>query len=113
MLDAGLSGVGLQEQQFIEASCVPDRVAAVESTAARYRSLVAGRGVHVNVQIMPSRCLMGDDYGRSRCGSSGGRFHHCGAFVRDIAPVADSFAIWASSPTDVGDLVELVAAMRR
>ena len=113
MIDAGLLGVGLQEQRFIEASCVEDRVAAVEATAARYRAIAGARPFHVNVQVMPSRCLMGDSYAQSRCGTSGGRFFHCEDFTHGIEPSIDSHAIWASSPGDVGDLVELVAAMRR
>jgi hypothetical protein len=108
---AGLGGLGLQEQKFIEAACVDPRVAAVSATASRLKRL-GGAGFHVNVQVMPSRCASGDAYAARSCGSSGPKFHHCQAFADKLEGVVDSFAIWASSPTDNADLVPLIRALR-
>jgi hypothetical protein len=115
MFGAGLAGVGLQEQRFIESACVPNRVTAVEQTANRYRQIAANHGIdaHVNVQIMPSRCLTGDNYAQSQCSSTiNDRFDHCAEFVAEIEDEVTSYAIWASGPSDRGDLVELIAKMR-
>ena len=115
MIGAGLAGVGLQEQQFIESACVGERVAAVAQTSARYKGLAAGLGrdAHVNVQVMPSRCLAGDTYAASNCGASAGpAFTHCADFVAQITDEVDSIAIWASGPDDVSNLVALIAALR-
>jgi hypothetical protein len=112
MFGAGLDGVGLQEQQFIESSCVAARTSAVRETAARYRTLAGGQGAHVNVQIMPSRCQNGDAFAAANCGGSGAVFGHCGAFAASIAGDVDSIGIWASSPDDRAQLVPLVQALR-
>jgi len=116
MFGAGLDGVGLQEQRYIESACVPARANAVAQTAARYRQIASGAGVsaHVNVQIMPSRCLTGDNYAASQCGTTiQADFDHCADFVGEILDDADSLAIWASGPDDRADLVPLIAALPR
>jgi len=116
MFGAGLGGVGLQEQRFIEAACVPDRASAVQQTANRYRQIAANQGTsaHVNVQIMPSRCLSGDSYAASQCGSTiQADYDHCASFVSAILDHADSFAIWASGPDDRAGLVPLIEALPR
>lgn len=115
MFGAGLDGVGLQEQQFIESACVDDRAAAVAATASRYRSLAAGQGgtAHIDVQIMPSRCLNGDTYAAAHCGSTiTADYDHCGQFYGAIRVDIDSIGIWASSPTDRAGLVPLVRRLR-
>jgi hypothetical protein len=112
MIGAGLGGIGLQEQKFIEASCVGPRVAAVKATSNRLKQLAGGKAFDVQVQIMPSRCINGDSYAAKSCGSSGAQFHHCQQFADQIAPYVDSIAIWASSPTDNANLVPLIKALR-
>jgi hypothetical protein len=116
MFGAGLDGVGLQEQQFIENACVPARADAVAQTSARYRDIASnlGASAHVNVQLMPSRCLLGDDYAASHCGSTiQSDFDHCADFTAEILDEVDSLAIWASGPDDRAGLVPLVAALPR
>ena len=113
MIDAGLAGIGLQEQRFIENECVRDRAQAVEDTAARYRRIAGDRPFDVQVQVMPSRCLTGDAMAASCGEAGGGRFAHCAAFADAIEPSIDSLAIWASGPQDLGDLVPLIDALRR
>jgi len=118
MFDAGLGGVALQEQQFINHSCVADRAAAVQTTATRYRTLAAQAGaspIHVTVQVMPSTCLEGDTYAQNNSATCGTlpstRFAQCDAFVDAIAADVDSIAIWAMG-TDRDDLIELVTVLR-
>ncbi len=116
MFAAGLDGVGLQEQQFIENACVPARADAVAQTASRYREIASsvGSSAHVNVQIMPSRCLLGDDYAAAHCGAEiQSDFDHCAAFAGEILDDIDSLAIWASGPDDRAGLAPLVAALPR
>jgi hypothetical protein len=116
MFGAGVDGVGLQEQQFIENACVPARAEAVAETATRYREIAANQGTsaHVNVQIMPSRCLLGDDYAAAQCGTNiQSDFDHCADFVGEILDDVDSLAIWASGPDDRAGLVPLIAALPR
>ena len=114
MVAGGVRGVALQEQQFIEQACVPDRVAAVEATAARYRDIAADPDFEVHVQVMPSRCGNGDAFAVAQCGMDQDHppFAHCEAFAADIAPTIDAMAIWASAPFDVADLVPLTATLR-
>jgi len=115
MFGAGLDGVGLQEQQFIEAACVDQRAAAVAATGDRYRAIAASAGTeaHVDVQIMPSRCLAGDGYAAAHCGTSIARdYDHCARFAEAIAGEVDSIGSWASSPTDRAGLVPLVRRLR-
>jgi len=112
MIAAGLDGVGLQEQKWIESACVPQRESAVKQISARLKQLAKGQPFQVQVQIMPSRCLNGDSYAQKSCGSSGPKFHHCQTFGDAIAPAVDSLAIWASSPGDNADLVPLIKALR-
>jgi|GEM_PF-6630638 len=115
MFGAGLDGVGLQEQQFVESACVDDRVAAVEATAARYRGIAAARGTtaHIDVQVMPSRCLNGDTYVAAHCGTAiTADYDHCAQFAAAIENDVDSIGIWASSPDDRAGLVPLVRRLR-
>ena len=116
MFGAGLAGVGLQEQQYIESACVDARAAAVAQTATRYRQIASTEGIaaHIDVQIMPSRCLNGDAYAASHCGSAiENDYDHCAAFAAAILPDIDSLAIWASGPEDRAGLVPLIAALPR
>lgn len=112
MIAAGLDGIGLQEQKWIESACVPQRESAVKQLSARLKQLAQGQTFDVQVQIMPSRCVSGDSYAQQSCGTSGPKFHHCQAFADKIAPAVDSLAIWASSPADNADLVALIQALR-
>jgi len=112
MITAGLDGVGLQEQKWIESACVPQRGGAVKQLSSRLKQLAQGKAFQVQVQIMPSRCLSGDSYAQASCGSSGPKFHHCQAFADAIAPAVDSLAIWASSAADNAELVPLIKALR-
>ena len=113
MDSASLNGVAMQEQRFIEGSCVADRSAAVSASAARYRS-IAGDDFSVTVQIMPTRCDAGDSYGIQNCGldAQSPRFSHCRGLVEEIAPDIDYLAVWASGPDDRAGLVELLSVMR-
>lgn len=115
MFGAGLDGVGLQEQQFIESACVDDRVAAVQATAARYRGIAASAGTtaHIDVQVMPSRCLTGDTYAAAHCGTTiMADYDHCAQFAAGIENDVDSIGIWASSPDDRAGLIPLVRRLR-
>lgn len=114
MVAGGVRGVALQEQQPIEQSCASDRVAAVEATAARYRSIAGDPDFEVHVQVMPSRCANGDAFATAECGMGPGEptYTHCGGFASGIAPTVDALAIWASSPMDRAGLVPLVTTLR-
>lgn len=112
MINAGLDGVGLQEQKWIEAACPQQRVTAVKATSARLKKLAGGKPFDVQVQIMPSRCINGDAYGKQHCGGSGKTFAHCVTFSDQIKPAVDSMAIWASGPQDNSQLVPLIKALR-
>jgi hypothetical protein len=116
MFGAGLDGVALQEQQFINHACVDDRTTAVLATTTRYRNLAGNHPIHVTVQIMPSTCLDGDTFAQNnqaQCGpASSTRYFHCDGFVDAVAPHVDSIAIWAMG-TDRDDLAELIGVLRQ
>lgn len=101
MVAAGLDGVALQEQKFIEREPVDRRVPAVEGTAARYRR-IGGQAFHVSVQIMPSRCP----------GTGANRWAVCAEFIDRLSGTIDSVAIWASGQSDRAALPALVEAIR-
>ena len=87
MIGAGVSGIALQEQKFIETQPAQARATAVARTRERYLQLAAEMGVDrfaIHVQIMHQRCPDLDN---------------CIAFVRllEAMPV-DSIAIWSNGP---------------
>ncbi len=114
LFEAGLDGIALQEQNFINSACVQERATAVHQTAERYAQL-AGRDIHVCVQVMPSTCLEGDTWAQQHANECGWAptetYGQCTAFVEAILPDVDSIAIWAMGP-DRQRLPDLVAAIR-
>lgn len=111
MAAAGLDGIVIQEQKYIEHACIEDRAAAIRQTAGRYRH-IAGPAMRVYVQIMPGRCLNGDRYAARHCGTTPARFGHCAGLLAALAGDVDGYAIWASGPDDRTALVELITTLR-
>lgn len=114
MFEADLDEIGLQEQRFIEAACVNERVAAVNSTVNRYQGQAGAHPFQVTVQIMPSRCVVGDNYARQNCPAENitYAYQHCGQFVDEIEPIIDSLAMWASGSSDRAQLVNFIRSLR-
>jgi hypothetical protein len=111
MAAAGLDGIVVQEQKYIEHACIEDRAAAIRQTAGRYRH-IAGPATRVYVQIMPGRCLNGDRYAARHCGTTPARFGHCAGLLAALADDVDGYAIWASGPDDRAVLLELMTTLR-
>ena len=87
MMDAGMRGVALQEQKFIEVQPAQFRLAEVNRTRSRYLRLAQEQGVDdftVHVQIMPQRCP---------------DMNNCADFVVGLEDIpVDSIAIWSNGP---------------
>ncbi|MCI0399204.1 MAG: hypothetical protein L0332_06565 [Chloroflexi bacterium] len=98
ILSAGVTGLALQEQKFIERQPAQERATAVSQTRQRYLALAAEAGVAhfgIHVQIMHQRCP---------------DLNNCIEFVRllEAMPV-DSIAIWSNGPIPLS----FVRAIRR
>lgn len=87
MMAAGLSGLAIQEQKFIENQPAEARLMAVNRTRDRYLRLAEQEGVQgfsFHVQIMQQRCPDLDN---------------CVAFVEGLEAIpVDSIAIWSNGP---------------
>ncbi|MFN2204502.1 MAG: hypothetical protein ACK2UT_01190 [Candidatus Promineifilaceae bacterium] len=90
MIGAGVSGVAIQEQKFIETQPADARLAAVNRTRQRYLSLAERAGVKdfsFHVQIMQERCP---------------NLENCVEFVDGLEAIpVDSIAIWSNGPIPV------------
>jgi hypothetical protein len=91
MLEAGMSGLALQEQKFIEVQPAQLRLAEVNRTRERYLRLAQEQAVEeftVHVQIMPQRCP---------------DLNNCVDFVVGLEEIpVDSIAIWSNGPIPLG-----------
>lgn len=87
MMAAGLSGLAIQEQKFIENQPAAARLLAVNRTRDRYLRLAEQEGVDdfsFHVQIMQQRCPNLDN---------------CVEFVEGLEEIpVDSIAIWSNGP---------------
>jgi hypothetical protein len=87
MMAAGLSGLAIQEQKFIESQPAAARLTAVNRTRDRYLRLAELEGVDdfsFHVQIMQQRCP---------------DLSNCVAFVEGLEQIpVDSIAIWSNGP---------------
>lgn len=95
--DAGIDGLGLQEQRFIETACPNDRYNKVKNTIEKHERL-AGKNLFVSVQIMAIRCQTAEQLSCSESYSSS--YGHCDTFVDLIAGLVDTIGFWPST----GDL---------
>lgn len=90
MMQAGVSGLAIQEQKFIERQPADARLAAVNRTRQRYLSLAERAGLDdftFHVQIMQQRCPDLDN---------------CVEFVEGLEAIpVDSIAIWSNGPIPV------------
>lgn len=98
MMQAGVSGLALQEQKFIETESAQSRIAAVNHTRDRYLRLAQEMGVSdfsFHVQVMHERCP---------------DLNNCVQFVQMLEAIpVDSIAIWSNGPIPS----EFVQAIRR
>jgi hypothetical protein len=87
IMDAGVTGVALQEQKFIEAQPASTRINAVNKTRDRYLQLAVEEGLDnfsIHVQIMEQRCPNLDE---------------CIKFVQLLEDIpVSSIAIWSNGP---------------
>ncbi len=90
MMNAGLNGLAIQEQKFIERQSADARLAAVNRTRQRYLALAGQAGVEnfsFHVQIMQQRCP---------------DLENCVEFVEGLEAIpVDSIAIWSNGPIPV------------
>ena len=90
MMEAGVSGLAIQEQKFIENQPADARLAAVNRTRGRYLALADRAGVDdfsFHVQIMQQRCP---------------DLENCVEFVEGLEAIpVDSIAIWSNGPIPV------------
>lgn len=90
MMEAGVSGLAIQEQKFIENQPADARLAAVSRTRGRYLALADRAGVDdfsFHVQIMQQRCP---------------DLENCVEFVEGLEAIpVDSIAIWSNGPIPV------------
>ena len=90
MMEAGVSGLAIQEQKFIETQPSDSRLAAVNRTRERYLSLADSAGIgdfSFHVQIMQQRCP---------------NLANCVEFVEGLESIpVDSIAILSNGPIPV------------
>jgi len=90
MISAGVSGLAIQEQKFIETQTADSRLSAVIRTRDRYLRLARAAGVDeftFHVQIMHQRCP---------------NLTNCITFVEGLEAIpVDSIAIWSNGPISV------------
>jgi hypothetical protein len=90
MMEAGMSGLAIQEQKFIENQPANARLAAVNRTRERYLGLADRAGqdeFSFHVQIMQQRCP---------------DLNNCVQFVAGLEAIpVDSIAIWSNGPIPV------------
>lgn len=90
MMEAGVSGLAIQEQKFIENQTADARLAAVNRTRERYLALADRAGIgdfSFHVQIMQQRCP---------------NLQNCVQFVEGLEAIpVDSIAIWSNGPIPV------------
>jgi hypothetical protein len=96
MIAAGVSGLAIQEQKFIETQDASTRLSAVLRTRERYQRLARAEGVDdltFHVQIMHQRCP---------------NLPNCVTFVEGLESIPiDSIAIWSNGPIPV-DFVKAI-----
>lgn len=96
MMEAGVTGVAIQEQKFIERQPATSRLTAVNQTRRRYLRLAEEVGLDefaFHVQIMHQRCP---------------DLANCVTFVEELEDIpVDSIAIWSNGPIPV-DFVEAI-----
>lgn len=90
MMKAGVSGLAIQEQKFIESQPAGARLSAVNRTRDRYLALAQQAGLDdfsFHVQIMQQRCP---------------DLENCVEFVEGLEAIpVDSIAIWSNGPIPV------------
>jgi len=90
MISAGVSGLAIQEQKFIETQSADTRLSAVMRSRERYLRLARTAGVDdftFHVQIMQQRCP---------------NMANCVTFVEGLEAIpVDSIAIWSNGPIPV------------
>jgi hypothetical protein len=90
MISAGVSGLAIQEQKFIETQPADSRLSAVMRSRERYLRLAREAGVDdftFHVQIMQQRCP---------------NMANCVTFVEGLEAIpVDSIAIWSNGPIPV------------
>ena len=87
IMDAGVTGLAIQEQKFIEVQPAAIRIDAVNETRQRYLRLAGEVGLDTfdfHVQIMQQRCP---------------DLENCIKFVQMLEQIpVDSLAIWSNGP---------------
>jgi hypothetical protein len=87
MMEAGVTGLAMQEQKFIEVDSAQSRISAVNRTRDRYLRLASEMGISdftFHVQIMHERCPDLDN---------------CVQFVQMLEAIpVDTIAIWSNGP---------------
>lgn len=96
MIAAGVTGLAIQEQKFIETQAADIRLSAVLRTRERYLRLAREEGIEdftFHVQIMHQRCP---------------NISNCVTFVEGLEAIpVDSIAIWSNGPISV-DFVKAI-----
>jgi hypothetical protein len=96
MIAAGVTGLAIQEQKFIETQAADSRLSAVLRSRDRYLRLAGEEGVEdftFHVQIMHQRCP---------------NLPNCVTFVEGLEAIpVDSIAIWSNGPIPV-DFVDAI-----
>jgi hypothetical protein len=91
MMEAGMGGLALQEQKYIEVEPAQSRLAEVNRTRKRYMQLAQEQAVDdftFHVQIMHERCP---------------NLNNCVEFVSGLEEIpVDSIAIWSNGPIPPG-----------
>ena len=94
MYQAGLSGVGLQEQFLIDRQCVPERVAAFNETLQIQTESAGETKPYILINGLMESCTTGDEFAEESCGLPPDHYpwQHCDQFVDQVADQLDALS---------------------
>jgi hypothetical protein len=95
MYQAGLSGVGLQEQFFIDRQCIPARVSAFNETLNLHITAAGGVKPFMLVNTLVESCNRADEFAVDSCGLPQNHYpwQHCDQFIDQISDQLDALSI--------------------
>jgi len=108
MYQAGLSGIGLQEQYAIDHECVSERVAAFNETVLMHTNAAGGTKPFILINALMETCTDGDEFAESSCGLPPGHYpwQHCDQFIDQIADRVDAISLFDPPSQELVDFIE-------
>ena len=112
LLSAGLSGVVIQEQRQIEASCPEAEANNVNLTISHLHSVLPN--LKIGVQLMTDRCKTANSFAEKSCGqaASSSSWTACGSFLDFLQPQPTILSLWTPTRQNDTELLDFVNFVR-